>query len=273
MRRAPVLMLRRSLRRRPQYDFAMPRGLPPPLALAYHGVADVPLRRDPDHLFVRPQDLRRQVEKLREWGYELVTLGELAADVRPGRAALTFDDGLVDNLDTLVPILQELGARASVFVVSGWLGQPHPAAEWTRIVTTEELRELHASGIEIGGHTATHADLSVLTYEEALEELARGKRELEEILSAPIDVAAYPYGRTRDVAMRAARDAGFRAACSTSARGSWDEPYFLPRQDMDNRGGLLGLRLKRDDRYESLMRLAPARAARRVGRHVAAALK
>lgn len=251
----------------------MPKGLPPPLALAYHGVDDVPLRRDPDHLFVRPQDLRRQIEKLRGWGYELVTFGELAAEVRPGRAALTFDDGLVDNLTTLVPILQELGARATVFVVSGWLGKPHPAAPWTRIVTADELRELGSAGIEIGGHSATHADLSALSYDAALEELSTGKAELEEILGEPVEVAAYPYGRTSADAIRAARDAGFRAACSTSARGSWDDAHFLPRQDMDNRGGLLGLRLKRDDRYEPLMRLAPARAARRVGRHVAAALK
>ena len=251
----------------------MPRGLPPPLALAYHGVDDVPLRRDPDHLFVRPQDLRRQIEKLRDWGYELVTFGELAGDVRPGRVALTFDDGLVDNLTELVPILRELRAPATVFVVSGWLAQPHPAARWTRIVTGDELRELRAAGIEVGGHSATHADLSALSYEDALEELKRGKQELEGVLEEPVEVAAYPYGRTSTDAMRAARDAGFRAACSTSARGSWDEPYFLPRQDMDNRGGLLGLRLKRDDRYESLMRHAPARAARRVGRRVAAALR
>jgi peptidoglycan/xylan/chitin deacetylase (PgdA/CDA1 family) len=255
------------------YDFGMPRGLPPPLALAYHGVDDVPLRRDPDHLFVRPQDLRRQIDKLREWGYELVTFGDLAQDVRPGRAALTFDDGLVDNLTILVPLLEEAGAPATVFVVSGWLGQPHPAAPWTRIVTAEELRELRVHGIEIGGHSASHADLSVLSYDEALEELSRGKRDLEEILGEPVEVAAYPYGRTSSDAIRAARDAGLRAACSTSARGSWDEPYFLPRQDMDNRAGLLGLRLKRDNRYESVMRLAPARAARRVGRLVAAALR
>lgn len=251
----------------------MPRGLPPPLALAYHGVDDVSLRRDPDHLFVRPQDLRRQIEKLREWGYELVTFGDLAADVRPGRVALTFDDGLVDNLTELVPILQEFRAPATVFVVSGWLGQPHPAAPWTRIVTDGELRELRQAGIEIGGHSATHADLSALPYEDALDELSRGKQELEELLGEGVEVAAYPYGRTSPDAIRAVRDAGFRAACSTSARGSWDDPFFLPRQDMDNRGGLLGLRLKRDDRYESLMRHAPARAARRVGRHVAAALK
>ena len=251
----------------------MPRGLPPPLALAYHGVDDVPLRRDPDHLFVRPQDLRRQIEKLREWGYELVTFGDLAADVRPGRAALTFDDGLVDNLTALVPILQELRAPATVFVVSGWLGQAHPAAPWTRIVSDGELRELRQAGVEIGGHSATHADLSALAHEDALDEVLRGKQELEELLGEAVEVAAYPYGRTSPDAIRAVRDAGFRAACSTSARGSWDDPFFLPRQDMDNRGGLLGLRLKRDDRYESLMRLAPARAARRVGRHVAAALK
>jgi peptidoglycan/xylan/chitin deacetylase (PgdA/CDA1 family) len=251
----------------------MPRGLPPPLALAYHGVEDVPLRRDPDHLFVRPRDLRRQIEKLRDWGYELVTFGDLAADVGPGRAALTFDDGLVDNLTALVPILQELGAAATVFVVSGWLGQPHPAAPWTRIVTDAELRELREAGVEIGGHSATHADLGALPYEDALEELSRGKQELEDVLGEPVDVLAYPYGRTSSDTRRAARDAGFRAACSTSARGSWDDPYYLPRQDMDNRGGLLGLRLKRDDRYEPLMRLAPARAARRLGRHVAEALK
>jgi peptidoglycan/xylan/chitin deacetylase (PgdA/CDA1 family) len=251
----------------------MPRGLPPPLALAYHGVDDVPLRRDPDHLFVRPQDLRRQIDKLRAWGYELVTFGDLAADVRPGRAALTFDDGLVDNLTMLAPILRELGAPATVFVVSGWLGQPHPSATWTRIVSADELRELRDAGLEVGGHSATHADLSALSYEDALEELSRGKKELEDVLGEPVEVAAYPYGRTSSDAIRAARDAGFRAACSTSARGSWDEPHFLPRQDMDNRGSLLGLRLKRDDRYESLMKLAPARAARRVGRHVAAALK
>jgi peptidoglycan/xylan/chitin deacetylase (PgdA/CDA1 family) len=255
----------------------MARGLPPPLALAYHGVDDVSLRRDREHLFVRPQDLRRQIAKLREWGYELVSFGNLAEAVArdggAGRAALTFDDGLVDNLLVLAPLLGEEGAPATVFVVSGWLGQPHPAASWTRIVTADELRELRAAGVEIGGHSASHADLSALSYDDALDELARGKRELEEALDETVEVAAYPYGRANAETARAARDAGFRAACAATARGSWDDMHFLPRQDMGNGCGLLGLRLKRDDRYESLMRLLPARAARRVGRSLAAAFR
>ncbi|TMK79657.1 MAG: polysaccharide deacetylase family protein [Actinobacteria bacterium] len=246
----------------------------PPLALAYHGVADVSLSRDPDRLFVRPEDLRRQVAKLREWGYRLVSFGDLAAEAnRAGLGALTFDDGLVDNLETLAPLLSELDAPATVFVVSGWLGNPHPAAPWTRIVNPNELRGLRDAGLEIGGHSATHADLSKLSYEDAREELARGKRELEEILGEPVEVAAYPYGRANEDTIRACREAGFRAACAATARGSWDDSHFLPRQDMDNGCTMLGLRLKRDDRYETLMRLRPARAARRVSRRVTTALR
>ncbi|HEX3268135.1 MAG TPA: polysaccharide deacetylase family protein [Gaiellaceae bacterium] len=254
----------------------MARGLPPPLALAYHGLADVPLRRDPDHLFVGPRDFRRQVEKLRDWGYELASFGELATRASSGgaagHAALTFDDGLVDNLETLAPLLVELETTATVFVVSGWLGRAHPAAPWTRIVTADELRELHTAGVEIGCHSATHADLSALPYDGALEELRTGKRELEDVLGAPVEVAAYPYGRAGPETVRACRAAGFRAACAVSARGSWDDPHFLPRQDMENGCTLLGLRLKRDDLYEPLMRFLPARAVRRVSRRVKVAL-
>lgn len=157
----------------------MAAGSLPPLALAYHGVADVPLRQDPHGLFVRPQDLRRQIAKLRSWGYRLVSFGELArlasASEAAGNAALTFDDGLVDNAETLAPLLAEEGAPATVFVVSGWLGRPHGTVPWTRIMTEIELGELRATGVEIGAHSVSHPDLSTLSYDAALEELAGSK--------------------------------------------------------------------------------------------------
>jgi peptidoglycan/xylan/chitin deacetylase (PgdA/CDA1 family) len=249
----------------------------PPLALAYHGVADVPLRQDPHGLFVRPQDLRRQIAKLLSWGYRLVSFGELArlaaASEAAGHAALTFDDGLVDNAETLAPLLEEEGVPATVFVVSGWLGRPHGSAPWTRIVTETELGELRATGVEIGAHSVSHPDLSTLSYEAALEELSGSKKQLEAVLGGPVDVAAYPYGRANADTVRACRDAGFLAACSATGRGSWRDPHNLPRQDMENRCTMIGLRLKRDDRYEQLMRFAPARAARRLSREVKAVLR
>lgn len=251
----------------------MARALPP-LALAYHGIADVPLRRDPNGLFVRPDDFRRHVERLRGWGYELVTFKELAERLQRGSAAataaLTFDDGLVDNLDALAPILQETAARATVFVVADWFGAAYRWAPWTRILTVDELRALASEGVEIGSHTATHADLSAIGYDQALVELERSKRELHDVLGSPVETAAYPYGRANADAVRACRNAGYRAACRASGAGRWDDPHDLPRQDMDNRCSLVGLRLKRDDRYEPLMRFLPARAARRLVRRARA---
>jgi peptidoglycan/xylan/chitin deacetylase (PgdA/CDA1 family) len=242
----------------------------PPLALAYHGVADVALARDPYGLFVRPRDLRRQIATLARWGYRLVAFGELAARVQRGQgrgyAALTFDDGFADNLTELLPLLQDTGAPATVFAVSGWLGRPHPYAPHTRILTAEELRELHVNGVEIGGHTVTHPDLTTLTAGGARAELERGREQLEAILGSPVTVAAYPFGRAGPDTIAACAAAGFKAACRTSGTGSWTAPLNLPRQDMDNGCTLVSLRLKRANQYEALMRFRAGRAARRTVR-------
>jgi peptidoglycan/xylan/chitin deacetylase (PgdA/CDA1 family) len=246
---------------------AAPKRLPP-LALAYHGVGDVPVAQDPYGLFVRPRDLRRHVERLRGWGYGLAPFGEFAARAVRGDgggwAALTFDDGFADNLHTLLPLLRELDAPATVFATSGWLGLPHPYAPRTRLLTADELRELHANGVEIGGHTVTHPDLTGLSREQARAELEDGRRALEEIIGSPVRVAAYPFGRATAETIAACRDAGIEAACRTSGAGSWTTPLSLPRQDMDNGCTLASLRLKRANRYEPVMAFKLGRGARRL---------
>ncbi len=222
--------------------------------------------RDPDLLFVDPCHLVRHIRKLHSWGYELVTFGELAHALREGtgagRAALTFDDGFVDNLRELPAILAGEQARATVFVPSGWLGQSHPSAPWTRVMTDSEVVELSRAGVEIGCHTHSHPDLSTLTREQALEEFTTAKGILEELLDRPVETAAYPFGRTSVTARAACRDAGLLAACRTCGEGTFSDPYDIPRQDMTNGSSMTGLRLKRVGRYENLMRRLPFRAAR-----------
>ena len=234
----------------------------------------MPLRRDTAGLFITPKAFRRHVHLVRRWGYRFVTFGELAKAAAQrqaeGLAALTFDDGLADNLHTLVPLLDELQAVATVFVVPRWNGTPHPDAPWACALTHDEVRKLAAAGVEIGSHSFEHRDLSTCSYEEALDDLTRSRQALEELLERPVTVAAYPYGRTTPDAGRACRDAGFEAACRISGEGSWDDPWNLPRQDMNNGAGVIGLWLKRQDRYEAVVQTLPGRALRSAARRVKA---
>jgi peptidoglycan/xylan/chitin deacetylase (PgdA/CDA1 family) len=245
----------------------MPRGRPP-LVLAYHGIGEVPLRSDPHGLFVRPTDLRRHVRRLRSWGYRFLRFGELAGLLARGedvaaRCAFTFDDALTDDRTGLGPLLRELDVPATVFVPTALMGLPHPAGRG-RVMTADEVADLDRAGVEIGSHSDTHRDLSALSFLEAREDLERSRRRLEEVVSGPVRVAAYPFGRATEETVRACREAGFEAACLISGNGSWGDPFRIPRQDMDSAGTMLGLRLKRDDRYEPLMRTVPGRAGRRL---------
>lgn len=250
----------------------MTRRSRPPLALAYHGVAKVRVRDDPSLLFVAPEDLVRHIRRLRRWGYELLPFSVFAAFLAAGKAAgcasLTFDDGFLDNLQTLAPLLAAEGVPATVFVPTGWLGQTHPSAPQTRVMTADELLALRGQGVEIGSHTHAHPDLTTLDRDAAVAELRRGKRELEELLGEPVDTLAYPFGRADAGTRDAARAAGFVAACRTSGEGDWSDPLDIPRQDMTNASTMLGLRLKRDDRYEPLVQHLPFRAARAARRRL-----
>jgi peptidoglycan/xylan/chitin deacetylase (PgdA/CDA1 family) len=242
----------------------------PPLALAYHGIEHRRRADDPLGLTVRPRDLEAHVRLLRRWHYELVTFGELArrapAGAADGCAALTFDDGLADNCTTLLPLLQALGAPATLFVVTGWLGAIHPDLRGAAILSAAQVQTLASAGIEIGAHSYSHRDLTALPLEEARADLETSRAVLEDVLQRPVTVAAYPFGRATAETRRAAAAAGFLAACRSGGKGSWADPFDLPRQNMNTDSSLLGLWLKRDQRYDGLMNPLPMRVARRASR-------
>jgi peptidoglycan/xylan/chitin deacetylase (PgdA/CDA1 family) len=193
-----------------------------------------------------------------------VTVGELArrvADARGGGcAALSFDDGFDDELGRVVA---DTGLPCTLFAVSGWLGGEHPDVPGARIVGASELRALHVAGVEIGGHTVTHPDLTTLAPAHRLEELANCRRALEEIVDAPVQSAAYPYGAADQATRDACAAAGYRAAVRTIGLGSWSDPFDLPRQNMLNGCSTAGLRLKRDGRYEEFVARPLPRRIRR----------
>ncbi len=84
-----------------------------------------------DGLRVTPEALESFLDTLEGEGYELTTASEAAARLTAGAgggrfAAITLDDGYRDNHDVLLPILKRRGAKATVFVATGFIDRDAP---------------------------------------------------------------------------------------------------------------------------------------------------
>ena len=103
------------------------------------------------------------------------------------------------------------------------------------MMRSEQVRNLHRAGMEIGGHTVNHPILRVLPDFEARSEIQKGKQALESLVGAPVDVFAYPNGKPdKDYDQRhrdMVRELGFKCAVTTaSGVGTEKSPSFeLPR--------------------------------------------
>lgn len=244
---------------------------PPSTALLYHGVGAPRGGRDPHELCVSEQRFRRHLDVLERSGCRFATVSDLVDEAArrgaapaPGRVALTFDDGMADNHATLMPILRERGATATVYVATGLIGRPNPWLPGTgeRMMTAGELRELHAAGIELGAHTVSHPDLVVLDEATVEDEVRRSRATLEDLIGAPVRSFAYPYGRTGPAAAAAVRAAGFDSAVGISAAAGWSDPYEVGRLVVPPRTGPTALRLQIAGAYWPAYNSHAGRAAR-----------
>lgn len=117
-----------------------------------------------------------------------------------------------------------------------------------RPFTAADIIRLRDAGFQIGGHSRNHPILARCSREEALNEIAGCKEELEGILGEPVTQFAYPNGRPgKDFTaahVKLVRHAGYRLAVSTApgvARASTDIfqlPRFTPWARSDWRSAL-----------------------------------
>jgi peptidoglycan/xylan/chitin deacetylase (PgdA/CDA1 family) len=103
------------------------------------------------------------------------------------------------------------------------------------MMSTKQVADLQATGMEIGAHTVTHPILTKIDTAQARNEIHASRERLIEVTRAPITSFAYPNGRpVRDFAREhvdLVRAAGFDAAVTT-ARGcgrAGDDYLQLPR--------------------------------------------
>jgi peptidoglycan/xylan/chitin deacetylase (PgdA/CDA1 family) len=88
------------------------------------------------------------------------------------------------------------------------------------MMSSAQVRAMHAQGMDIGGHTVNHPILTRLPLAQARHEIEAGKQRLEALIGAPLRSFAYPNGRPgedfADEHVQLARELGFECAVTTA---------------------------------------------------------
>ena len=205
--------------------------------LAYHSIDDTG-----SPISVSPPAFRRQMTLLRDRGYRATSMRDWLSCLESGEwdrgrsVVLTFDDGYANNHEVALPILRELGFRATVFVATDHVGGK---ADWATnrdlgdqpLLTWDQLREMADAGNEVEPHTRRHGRLTELTDAELEAEVAGGKEAVERELGRECTSFCYPHGAVDDRVVDVVREHGFRGAVTTEFGFNDDEtdPFRLRR--------------------------------------------
>jgi peptidoglycan/xylan/chitin deacetylase (PgdA/CDA1 family) len=187
--------------------------------LYYHRVED----HLPPAKGVSTRAFATQMDYLRKKKYQSISFEQLGDYFIEGRplpsrpVIISFDDGYLDTFTQACPILKENGFRATIFLVSDYIGR---RSEWAGctgedvalLMSREQILTLIEDGFELGSHTRSHAALTTISLEEARREVAGGKRDLENLLQRPVRSFAYPFGDFNLEVTALVREAEFTTA-------------------------------------------------------------
>ena len=109
-----------------------------------------------------------------------------------------------------------------------------PAEVAPRMLTWEQVREMHRAGIEFGSHTVSHTILSCIPRSDMKRELKDSKNELSERLGTPVVSFAYPNGKAADYndeAKAVLRECGYSCAvtCCSGFNHASSDVFELKR--------------------------------------------
>jgi len=147
---------------------------------------------------------------------------------------ITIDDGYKTAKDIAWPILKQYGYPFTLYIY------PHAVSRLRGTLTWDDLREMSASGVDIGSHSLTHPllthpgnPMNKKDYRAWVDqELFESKRRLEEELGLPVTSLAYPYGGYDEWIVERAGAAGYRAAltCDDGDVARFTPPLRLNRR-------------------------------------------
>ena len=164
-----------------------------------------------------PQKFVPLIRELARQGLYSHNLSEAAGCITDlPNLAITFDDGFESFYSRAFPVFEDNDMKVTVFPIAGYIGkmslwdilpaQPH--------MNQAQIREISDHGHEIGSHTLTHANLTFLSENDIVRELADSKHMLEDITGKPVTSLSFPYGSWNKRVWEKAMEIGYqRGTC------------------------------------------------------------
>lgn len=210
--------------------------------LMYHHV-----NPNPGLVTVSPATFRTHMETIAANGYRAISADDFLLFLQgrhdlPAKSVLiTFDDGYLDNYIHAWPVLQELGLKATIFAVTGWVDDgpvrrgdlpcPDHKTCMARIregqgdevmLRWAEIEAMEASGtVEVHSHTHTHTRWDKQLADPAARraalasDLSQSRNALKERLGREDRHLCWPQGYFDDDYVTVARELGFEALYTT----------------------------------------------------------
>lgn len=151
------------------------------------------------------------------------TFDFVIAEAKQNGARITFDDGNETDATIALPKLAAQGLTATFFIPSDRIGT-------TGYVSEQQIRDLHAAGMEIGSHGCSHLNWLHASDPEVASDVTRSVERLSQIIAAPVRSVAIPYGHCDRRVLAVLRRLGIGEVHS-SFRGPQVEGAWLIRRD------------------------------------------
>ena len=220
----------------------------------YHAVGPEEGEDWPKSLIMKPELFEAHLRYLKEQGYTIVTVAELADRLQKGESvdkyiALSFDDGYKNNYSVVLPLLQKYDAKGSFFVINRDIGDELHMNE-------QEIKELIAAGMELGSHTYSHNPLAAIDEKYLVWETDTSRYWLKKKFDGYIvRTLAYPNGSYNDRVIDAAKKYGFYRALTghvgvNTAATYQKAPFEMYRVTVaDDGNGLEGFKKRLEQAY------------------------
>jgi peptidoglycan/xylan/chitin deacetylase (PgdA/CDA1 family) len=183
------------------------------------------------------QTFRQQLEYLHENNYQVLTFAKAVEKLRsqgsiPEKTAvLTVDDGYKSFQTEAVPLLDQYGYKATVFVCTDYVGR-------SGYLSWEDIRALRKKGYEFGNHSHSHAHFlngsEAETRERFLADLNQSEKIFRQELGSKPSLYCYPYGEYNPDMQQILKERGYQAAAAQKSGVIYpgSDLFALPRFPM-----------------------------------------